>query len=293
MASARICKATVVIPTRDRPEDLRRCLQALARQVDAPPFEVVVVDDGSQTPVASLVSSIDPGFRTVRLEGGGPALARNAGARDAGEILLFTDDDTEVAPTWVAAACDHLDTHPQDLGVEGPVRTPPWDPLTGYSVYSDGPGAYLTCNVAYRREPFIAEGGFYPGFRHASGEDHDLAYRMLRRGRIGFAEAMAIVHHPRALSFRGVIRRGLHAESDMLLYARHPDRFPPDKYPVWLRSPCYDVKRWVRYWRSAEHGVDGSLRRRARMLVTAVAYVAYTVIGTVIGVRARRRLNRT
>jgi glycosyltransferase involved in cell wall biosynthesis len=38
---------SVVIPTRDRQEPVQRILRALADDVSAPPFEVIVVDDGS------------------------------------------------------------------------------------------------------------------------------------------------------------------------------------------------------------------------------------------------------
>lgn len=277
------------MPTRDRHEDLCRCLGALSRQVGAPPFEVVVVDDGSRVPVAPLVDAFGPCFHTLRRDGDGPARARNAGAADGAAVLLFTDDDTEAATGWVASACAYLDQNPDDLGVEGSVRTPSWDPLTSYSVHSHGPGAYLTCNVAYRRDAFLAEGGFYPGFPSAAGEDHDLAFRLLRRGRIGFAPRMEIVHHPRELSFWGVARRGLNAESDILLYDRHPDRFPAHRCPVWLRSLYYDTMRWVRYARSPDQGVQGDFKRLARTIVTALAYLGCTTTGTARGMRAKRR----
>jgi len=281
--------ATVIVPTRDRPADLRRCLEALACQTGAPPFEVIVVDDGSLVPVAPLVEELGPRFRTLRRDGDGPARARNAGAADAAAVLLFTDDDTEPAACWVAAACAHLEQHPDDLGVEGPVFTPAWDPLTSYSVHSHGPGAYLTCNVAYRRDAFLTAAGFYPGFPSASGEDHDLAFRLLRQGRIGYAPGMEVVHHPRALSFWGVVRRGLNAETDILLYERHPERFPARAYPFWLRSLYYDAKRWFHHARSAEHGIHGDVKRGARMAVTATVYLGCTATGTARGMRARRR----
>src|SRR5688500_20314953 len=82
---------SVVDPTRDRPGDLARCLRALAAQ-DPPPLEVIVVDDGSRDPAAAAAAAAASasGSRCIRLEGEGPAAARNAGAAAArGEVVCF------------------------------------------------------------------------------------------------------------------------------------------------------------------------------------------------------------
>lgn len=100
---------SVVVPTRDRPEALRRCLHALARQTV--PIEVVVVDDGSRVPVAGTVDEFADALDVtpVRRSGAGPAAARNAGARaSGGELIIFLDDDCEPERGWaarLAAAC--------------------------------------------------------------------------------------------------------------------------------------------------------------------------------------------
>lgn len=287
-------RATVVVPTRDRPDDLRRCLSALARQTDEPRFEVVVVDDGSRCPVAGWVAEMDPRFRTLRREGEGPARARNAGAAGAAEILLFTDDDTEVAEGWIGAACHALDADRAALGVEGPVTTPSWDPLHAYSVFSREPGAYLTCNVGYRRDIFDAVGGFYEGFPFPACEDHDLAYRILDKGRVAWAPEMVITHHPRSLTFRQIARRGLYAESDVLLFLRHPERFGKRGVRTWSRSMKYGVDDWVRRARSSKTNAR-TPRRAARLVALAAVQSGYAALGscrafrTVPSRRAARR----
>ena len=100
--------ATVVVPTRDRPAALRRCLAALAAQRNVT-LDVVIVDDGSVAEAA--VAAIAEGFgaRLVRLEGVGPAAARNAGvAAASADRILLLDDDCVPQPGWaktlVAAA---------------------------------------------------------------------------------------------------------------------------------------------------------------------------------------------
>ena len=86
---------SVVIPTRNRPRELRRLLTNLACQsLPADRFEAVVVDDGSRLPVP-----IDPGLpfrvRLVRRDRDhGAHASRRAGLLAAsGERVLFLDDD--------------------------------------------------------------------------------------------------------------------------------------------------------------------------------------------------------
>src|SRR5512132_1833251 len=76
-APARPVRLTAVVPATNRPATLRDCLDAIARAQDAPD-EVIVVDDC-----------------TLKH----PALARNAGARNAaGDVLVFVDADVTVHP---------------------------------------------------------------------------------------------------------------------------------------------------------------------------------------------------
>jgi glycosyltransferase involved in cell wall biosynthesis len=93
---------SVVVPTRDRPEALRGCLDALSVQTVLDRLEVVVVDDGSRAADEVAAAIARHGHaRLVRRTGGGPAAARNAGARAArGAYLCFTDDDCTPRPDW-------------------------------------------------------------------------------------------------------------------------------------------------------------------------------------------------
>ena len=98
-------RAAVIVPTHDRPRSLARCLDALGRQEGGSNLEVIVVDDGTAdaTAIAEIVSR-SPQARLIRCEDArGPAAARNRGARATrADILLFTDDDCEPAPSWAA-----------------------------------------------------------------------------------------------------------------------------------------------------------------------------------------------
>jgi len=287
-------RATVLVPTRDRPADLARCLGALSRQTIAEAIEVVVIDDGSKVPVQAACAPENFAVRVLRLGGTGPARARNAGAAAAlGPLLLLLDDDVEPSPEWAEAACAHLETHPGDAGVEGPISTPPWDPLYAYSFVSAGPGAYLTCNVAYRASVFCALGGFYEDWPTIACEDHDLAYRVLRVGSIGFEARMSVVHHPRRQTLAQIARRGLHSESAVKLFERHPDRFSNTCGQKWLRSTVYTIRWWKREARTfALSPGQPPLRpgRAVRFACAATAQTLCSVVGVFKAAAARTRV---
>ena len=63
-------------------------------------LELVVVDDGSEEPVAGLLADIDdPRLRVIRVEHGGPYAARNAGiAASSGAFVRFLDADDIAEP---------------------------------------------------------------------------------------------------------------------------------------------------------------------------------------------------
>lgn len=93
---------SVVIATRNRPDDLRRSLDAL-RGLDPPPGEIVVVDSASREAGEVAEVTRRAGARGIRLDEPGLSRARNAGAAAArGEILAFLDDDCRVDPGWLA-----------------------------------------------------------------------------------------------------------------------------------------------------------------------------------------------
>ena len=96
---------SVVIPTRDRPDQVARCLERLNRQ-EYPRFEVVVVENvPTGDSVRQLVAS-QPGhipYRYVAEPRPGVSWARNTGiAATAGEIIAFLDDDEQPDSHWLA-----------------------------------------------------------------------------------------------------------------------------------------------------------------------------------------------
>jgi GT2 family glycosyltransferase len=213
----------------------------------------------------------DPRLRCVRSPGRGPAAARNLGIRAAqGDFILFTDDDTVPAPDWIEAACAFLDTHPVHLGVEGPTVSRPVDALYEHTVTNDGPGAWWTCNVAYRRPALEAIGGFCENFRWPHGEDVDLALRIQQLGPIGFSTDMSVVHTPRAVSLATLVIQSRFVVSDLYLYFRYPDRYRERFGAPRRMFPLINVLRiWWQYLRSHKGTLVKSPRRLSRFLVAA------------------------
>jgi glycosyltransferase involved in cell wall biosynthesis len=90
---------TIVVPTHQRREPVRRLLGELARQLGGPAgpgVDVVVVEDGSTDGTAAMVESLEypVPLRVLRRANGGPAVARNSGlAAATGEVIWFVDDD--------------------------------------------------------------------------------------------------------------------------------------------------------------------------------------------------------
>ena len=93
---------SVIICTRNRPQQLVGALAAVAR-LDPAQAEVVVVDNTPRDGRTGQVVDTFPGVRYVCEPVPGLSVARNAGVRaSTGELLAFTDDDARPSPGWIA-----------------------------------------------------------------------------------------------------------------------------------------------------------------------------------------------
>jgi len=88
-------KISVIIPTYNERDQLKKCLESLSKQsVDN--FEVIVVDDGSTDRTWDALKNIQTDYplEILKQRHNGPGAARNLGAKKAnGEILVFVDVD--------------------------------------------------------------------------------------------------------------------------------------------------------------------------------------------------------
>lgn len=96
-------RVSLVIPTRDRPDDLRRCLTAVQAERASRPLEVVVIDNrpGPSSPTRAVVGEFD-GIVFIEERRPGLSYARNAGFVAAtGDIMIAIDDDVTVPAGWL------------------------------------------------------------------------------------------------------------------------------------------------------------------------------------------------
>jgi glycosyltransferase involved in cell wall biosynthesis len=214
---------SVIVPTRDRPGPLAGCLGSLGRLAYPPErFEVIVVDDGSERAPEEVVAPFrDRLSLTLIVQAkGGPAAARNAGARGArGEFLAFTDDDCKPDPGWLGALAERFQSA-GDRALGGRTLNGCLDNLCAvatqslmedlYAHYNADPDAALfftSNNLAVPAGPFRALGGFDPAFAEAAGEDRDFCDRWLRRGYGMTYVPGACVTHAHPLGFGGFWRK--------------------------------------------------------------------------------------
>ncbi|MCK9247361.1 MAG: mycofactocin biosynthesis glycosyltransferase MftF [Solirubrobacteraceae bacterium] len=238
---------TVVVPVRDRPAELARCLASLGG--DAP---VLVVDDGSRDPAAIAAVVRAGGARLVRrARSGGPAVARNDGlARVRTPVVAFVDSDCEAPPRWIDPLLAHLAdpevaaVAPRVRGVAGPGAAGRWaaarspldlGPRPG-AVAPGRPCAYVpTAALVVRMAALVGIAGpsgapFDPALRH--GEDVDLVWRLHDAGHVVRYEPTVVVGHHEPSRWRPFLRRRFdYGASAGPLARRHGARLAPAVLP--------------------------------------------------------------
>jgi mycofactocin glycosyltransferase len=249
---------TVVIPARDRPAYLDRCLAALGQS-----YPVIVVDDGSRQAAEIAGLCRQHGATLIRRPAsGGPGPARNDGlAQVTTPLVAFLDSDCETGPEWITSLAAHF-ADPLVAAVAPRVR-----PLTGASPA----GRYLearapidmgpqegrvlpltrlsyvpTAALLVRRAALVADGNraiaagagpFDAGPFDASlryGEDVDLVWRLAEAGwRVRYDPAASVSHSEPATWTRVLARRFRYGCSAAPLAQRHPGQVPPLILQAW------------------------------------------------------------
>lgn len=215
-------RASVVLPTRDRVDLLRRALEAYEAQEGGVPFELLVVDDGSRDDTPGLLRSWRSARFTLhvqRRDGTGPARARNAALAAArGDLVVLAGDDMIPDRGFVAGHATVDRSHDGGI-VIGRTEWDPSQPLTRVMRHVDGFGAQQF-HFAYLRDGQLVDFRFFYGsnlslprrclpegaafderYDQAAFEDADLGYRLLGRRRgIRYARNVVCRHvHPHTL----------------------------------------------------------------------------------------------
>jgi glycosyltransferase involved in cell wall biosynthesis len=237
-------RVTVIIPTYQRRESVRRALEALGRQTIAPSeYEVIVVIDGSSDGTRELLAAWSGPVRVeaVWQPNAGRACARNAGiARATGELVVFLDDDMEPVPDFLAA---HLGAHPPGArrAVVGPVPIPEEPGEAAIVAYRregmhalldrlGGPGYRLgfrdiyTGNLSVRRDVLDEVGAFDTMFTVYGHEDYEIGLRLAKAGVDLAYCASALAYQRYEKDFPGMARDCIARGETAVLFARkHPE----------------------------------------------------------------------
>ena len=183
---------SVIVPSYNGGEDLRRCLASLVA-ADPGPEEILVVLDGGLDDGEALER--DFAVKVIRLEKrGGPARARNEGAQVAvGEILCFVDADVVVPADYFQALRPLFADNASLDGVIGSYDDEPvadnfigqYRNLFHHYVHQHAKvevESFWGACGAVRSNAFAAVGGFDESYTVPSIEDIELGYRLFKAG---------------------------------------------------------------------------------------------------------------
>ena len=285
---------SIVIPVKNGGSELRRCLEAIARQRLAEPFELVVVDSGSSDGSVELARRHGAVLREIPPADFTHGAARNLGARLArGELLVFISQDAyPVDEHWLERLTAPLHADAQIAGVYGRqlphegARPPErffLDFLYGTQPRSQRAASssqltmettlFSNVNAAIRRE--LLERFPFPEELIMS-EDQDWSRRVLLEGYAILYEPAAAVRHSHNYTLLGALRRffdsGVSAESAYLAGERQSVQV--------LRSAALRYAReevlWL--WRTGQR----------RWLPYSAVYEGVKMLGLVLGANHRR-----
>ena len=220
---------SVVVPSHNAAATIGTQLESLSRQVAAPPFEVVVVDnrstDGTAAAAREWAAAFPGGLRVVPAPARqGVSHARNRGCHAArAERILICDADDRVQENWVREMAAGLDR----AAVVGSDAVPvvdgvPQEQETGLRrvLGTD----YLLCGaLGIHRSAWAAVGGFDEAFP-AGHEDVDFCRRLADLGYVLHPVHSTAILYTQRTGTRGRARQAFHyATGQMLLWTRLAD----------------------------------------------------------------------
>jgi GT2 family glycosyltransferase len=232
-------RATVLIATKDRADQLRECLAALKSQSARTSFDIVVVDNGSRDATHAVIAAASAdSVRELYVAQPNRAKARNAGIVAAqGDIIIFCDDDT-IAPKHFVEA--HLRAHAAQPGavVTGPiVNVPDAAQLRAPSRRHWSRAFFCTCNASVAKDALVAAGGFDERYDLYGWEDTDLGVRLKDNGLRHVFSWQAYIYHVKPPQTQSLERRQALARQKGEMAARFVRKNPT--WPVKLATGAY------------------------------------------------------
>ncbi len=208
---------SIIVPAHGELDMTLRCLESIAAARGSVPYEVIVVDDGSDPPLTEPLGRIQGLQMRRNLDQKGFVDAANRGAEAAsGHYLLFLNNDTLVTDGWLDALWRRA--HDAQVGlvgaqliaIDGSVQEAGgiiWRDGTatnyGRGSHPDAPEVSYSREVDYcsgacllvARELFEELGGFDRTYAPGYYEDVDLAFAVRKRGLTVQYESSARVYH--------------------------------------------------------------------------------------------------
>lgn len=279
---------SIVVPTRDRPEMLARCLESVVAAM-GPQDELIVVDSASRDPEPVSRTAKSHGAKFLRSDLPGATRARNLGWRAAThDLIVFVDDDVWVDPGWADAIVQPLLTSDGVEFVTGRVEAP--EGQTSYFVaIKDDPDPALfdrttrgltghSASMAARRSALETVGGFDvwmgPGARFRGADDGDLFDRLFLQDYLCAYEPSALAWHDQWREKAGLVRLNFHSGVGA-----------GGRLVKLLRT---DTRRFVvvarEYWQWCARDLWNGLRHRNKIiLASAVTRSAGILVGLASG----------
>ena len=212
-----------IIPVYNRPDEVRELFQSLEQQTYTDPFEVVLVEDGSELSSHEVVEEFKDQLSILYLlkENSGPGDSRNYGMqRASGNYYIILDSDCMLPKNYLKDVQDALDHDYVDCFGGPDTAHESFSPLQHAINYAMT--SFLTTggirgdkrarkdfqprsfNMGLSSEAFKSSGGF--GNIHP-GEDPDLSLRLKKMGFKIRLIPEAFVYHKRRISFKSFFRQ--------------------------------------------------------------------------------------
>lgn len=115
---------SVIIPSKDHPELLRQCLDAIYKVTEYPAYEVIVVDNGSapgnQSVIRAMQEQMHFTYLYEEMEFNFSKMCNLGAAHAKGDVLLFLNDDIEVqGKEWMTILAEQaLQPHTGAVGAK-------------------------------------------------------------------------------------------------------------------------------------------------------------------------------
>lgn len=214
---------SIVIAAHNDWEPLEQCLRSLAQQTNGPPFEVIVVDDGSHETAPESIRQWNSSYplSIIRQPNAGIASARNRGVQESkGQILVFTDADccferdslSQLAET-IAVSPDHdcfqLHLEGDSSTLLGRAELLRLIAIQEQTLQPDGHIRFLnTSGFAIRRSHKSVKTGPFD-IAAIRGEDTLLLASLIQQGELPLFVRNATVRHSVSLSILECLRKDL------------------------------------------------------------------------------------